>query len=166
MLNGNSFVVSPEVRLIKHALIGAALAAVVTLSVPAAHAQSGSCKLVVHVSGFRNTKGDAGATIFNNPDGWPENNDKALKHGPFPIDPATKTAVVTFDGLAPGVYSFAVIHDENQNHKLDRNMIGFPKEGFGFANNPHVGLSAPSYKDANVTVACPETDINVTMQYK
>lgn len=150
----------------KYMLWGAALAAAVVFAAPLAHAQTASCKLVVHISGFRNTKGDAGATLFNNPDGWPEDNDKALKHGPFPIDPATKTAVVTFDGLTPGVYSFAVIHDENQNHKLDRNFIGIPKEGFGFANNPHVGLSAPSYKDASVIVACPATDINVTLQYK
>jgi uncharacterized protein (DUF2141 family) len=166
MLNGNSFAVSLEVLLFKRALITTALAAVVALAVPVAHAQSGSCKLVVHVSGFRNTKGVAGGTIFNNPDGWPENNDKALKHGSFPIDAATKTAVITFDGLTPGAYSFAVIHDENENKKLDKNMIGIPKEGFGFANNPHVGLSAPAFKDASVNVACPETVINVTLQYK
>jgi uncharacterized protein (DUF2141 family) len=133
---------------------------------PTAHAQAGSCKLIVHVSGFRNAKGDAGATLFSTPDGWPENNDKALKHGPFPIDPSTKTSTVTFADLAPGAYGFAVIHDENQNHKLDRNFIGIPKEGFGFANNPHVNLTTPSFKDATVNVTCPVTEINVTLQYK
>jgi uncharacterized protein (DUF2141 family) len=146
-------------------LLVLAAAGLITL-VPSAHAQAGSCKLVVHVQGFRNLKGDAGATLFNSPDGWPEDNDKALKHGPFPIDPATKTSTVTFADLAPGVYGFAVIHDENQNHKLDRNMIGWPKEGFGFANNPHVGLSAPPFKDATVNVTCPVTEITVTLQYK
>lgn len=148
------------------------LAAAVTLGLsglfapPAVHSQEASCKLVVHVSGFRNAKGVAGATLFNKADGWPEDNDKSFKHGPFPIDPATRTATVTFADLAPGAYAFAVIHDENENKKLDRNLIGIPKEGFGFANNPHVALSAPSFKDASVNVQCPVTEINVALQYK
>jgi uncharacterized protein (DUF2141 family) len=59
-----------------------------------------------------------------------------------------------------------VIHDENRNAKLDRNLIGIPKEGFGFANNPHVGLSAPRFQAAIVHVQCPATDINIHLQYK
>jgi uncharacterized protein (DUF2141 family) len=143
------------------------IAAVVALCcLPSAYAQAAGCKLVVHVSGFRNTKGVAGATLFKSPDGWPENNEKALMHGPFPIDPATKTSTVTFSDLAPGTYAFAVIHDENENHKLDRNFLGIPKEGFGFANNPHVMLTAPSFDAASVKVGCPVTEISVTLQYK
>lgn len=143
-----------------------AVFAVCVARIGGAVAQDSGCKLVVQMSGFRNVKGDAGATLFKNSDGWPEDNDKAFKHGPFPIDPASKTATATFDDLAPGVYGFAMIHDENENHKLDRNFIGYPKEGFGFANNPHVGLSAPPFKDATVNVHCPVTEISVTVQYK
>jgi uncharacterized protein (DUF2141 family) len=135
------------------------------LAAPAVlQAQSQSCKFVAHISGFRNMKGDAGAVLFKTTDGWPEDLNKAFKHGPFPI--VDGKATVTFDDVPAGAYAFAVIHDENSNHKLDRNFIGIPKEGFGFANNPHVNLSTPSFKEASVTEACPVTEINVTIQYK
>jgi uncharacterized protein (DUF2141 family) len=118
------------------------------------------------VDGFRDTKGNLGSVIFISPDGWPEDLNKAFRHGPSPIDPSTRTAVAEWTDLPPGDYGVAVIHDENSNHKLDRNLIGIPKEGFGFANNPHVGLSAASFHESTVHVGCPKTEINIHMLYK
>jgi uncharacterized protein (DUF2141 family) len=123
------------------------------------------CTLRIHVDGFRNTRGNLGTVIFETSDGWPENLDKSFRHGPAPIDAATRTAVAEWK-LRPGDYGVAVIHDENSNHHLDRNFLGVPKEGFGFANNPHVLLSAPSMKAALAHVGCPSTEISVHLQYK
>jgi len=106
----------------------------------------------------------AGGTIFRSPDGWPEDNDKSYRHAGFPIN--GKHATLTFEHLPPGRYGVAVLHDENSNHKLDRNILKIPKEGFGFANNPHVGMSAPKWADASVNVTCPVTEINVSLIYK
>jgi uncharacterized protein (DUF2141 family) len=125
-----------------------------------------SCTLRIRVDGFRNTRGNLGTILFRSPDGWPEDKDKAFRHGPAPIDKATSTAVAVWPDLPPGDYGVAVIHDENSNAKLDRNLIGVPKEGFGFANNPHVGLSAPPFQKAIVHVACPATDTAIHLQYK
>ena len=122
-----------------------------------------ACTLTIHADGFRNHKGEAGGTIFNSPQGWPEENDKAFLHQAFPID--GDHATLTFH-VPPGKYSVAVLHDENSNHKLDRNMIHFPKEGFGFANNPKVGLAAPPFDAASVNVACPDTAIDIHLIYK
>jgi uncharacterized protein (DUF2141 family) len=139
--------------------------ALLTLLPGAALAQSAaeSCKLLVHIDGFRNQKGDAGVTVFTSPDGWPENNDKAFMHGSHPFT-GDKTTVEL--QLPAGRYAIAVIHDENSNHKLDRNMIGWPKEGFGFANNPKVGLSAPSFDAAAMQVTCPVTETTIHLIYK
>ena len=132
---------------------------------PAAAAPAAAnCTLVIHVTGFRNQKGVAGGTLFTSPDGWPEDNAKAYRHGPFPI--TGDHATLTFDHLPPGRYAVAVLHDENRNGKLDRNFLHVPKEGFGFANNPHVGLSAPKWDDAAVNVTCPVTEINIRLIYK
>jgi uncharacterized protein (DUF2141 family) len=124
------------------------------------------CTLRIHVDGFRNTKGNLGTVIFTAPDGWPENLDKSFRHGPAPIDPGTRTAVAEWPNLPPGDYGVAAIHDENSNHKLDRNFIGIPKEGFGFANNPRVMLSAPPFSAARVHVGCPATDLTIHLIYK
>ena len=45
-------------------------------------------------------------------------------------------------------------------------MFGIPKEGFGFTNNPHVLLSAPSFDTAAITVSCPTTETTIHLIYK
>jgi uncharacterized protein (DUF2141 family) len=125
-----------------------------------------TCTLRIHVDGFRNTRGNLGTIIFRSPDGWPEDKNKSFLHGPAPIDTKSNTAVAIWPNLVPGDYAVAAIHDENSNAKLDRNLIGVPKEGFGFANNPHVGLGPPPFAQAIVHVACPVTEITIHLQYK
>lgn len=124
------------------------------------------CALRIHVDGFRNTKGNLGTVVFTAPEGWPENLDKSFRHGPAPIDPSNRTATALWPNLPEGDYAVAAIHDENSNHKLDRNFIGIPKEGFGFANNPRVALSAPPFNAAKVHVGCPATDVTIHLIYK
>lgn len=121
------------------------------------------CMLKIHVTGFRNAKGRAGGTVFASPQGWPEDTSKALVHGGFRIENGQATEVFQ---LPAGKYAVAVIHDENGNHKLDRNFLGIPKEGFGFANNPRVLMSAPSFEAASTQVSCPETDLDIRLIYK
>lgn len=121
------------------------------------------CTLRIHVTGFRNNKGDAGGTVFASADGWPEQNNKSVVHGPFPI--VNNQATEEFH-LPAGKYAVAVIHDENMNHKLDKNFLGIPREGFGFANNPKVLMSAPSFQAAATQVSCPVTEIEIRLIYK
>jgi uncharacterized protein (DUF2141 family) len=127
------------------------------------HSDKKSCALVIHVLDFRNQKGDLGVTVFTSPDGWPEKNDKSYFHASFPISGQQATAQIH---LPPGRYAIAVIHDENSNHKLDRNLFGIPKEGFGFVNNPKVAFSAPDFNTASIEVACPKTETTIHLIYK
>lgn len=129
----------------------------------AAGAQSGPCMLTVHVDRFRNQKGDLGVSVFKTPEGWPEQNDKAFFHAGFPIAGKDSSAQLS---LPPGRYAIVVLHDENSNHKLDRNFLGIPREGFGFANNPRVLLSPPGFDTAALDVACPATDVRIHLIYK
>ena len=124
------------------------------------------CTLRIHVDGLRNQNGVVGAAIFKSADGWPEDMRKALNHWPTPIPDGAREATALMENLPPGDYGVVVIHDENGNQKLDRNFLGIPKEGFGFANNPHVGLSAAPYHAAIVHVTCPVTQIAIHLIYK
>ena len=123
----------------------------------------GKCLLKVHATGFRSQKGVAAGQVFNSPNGWPEENDKAYANDEVPISGSHTS--LSFH-LPPGRYGVVVLHDENGNHKLDRDFLGIPTEGFGFANNPHVFLKSPSFQAASVNVACPVTNIDVKMIYK
>jgi len=125
---------------------------------------SGTCTLEIHVDGIRNEKGVIGAAVYNNPDGWPESNDKSFRHGPAPF--TGNSGTITFKDIPPGDYAIVAIHDENKNHKLDKNFLGWPLEGFGFANNPKVLLEAPPFKAALTHVTCPQTDVTIHLIYK
>ena len=120
------------------------------------------CVLNVHATGFRNEKGQADAAVFRSPEGWPEGKSQFVDDA-SPIRGGEST--ISFH-IPPGRYSVVVLHDENSNHKMDRDILGVPKEGFGFSNNPHVFLKAPPFQQANFTVGCPVTNITVRIIYK
>jgi uncharacterized protein (DUF2141 family) len=124
-----------------------------------------ACSLAVQVDGFRNGKGVIGGAVFKTPDGWPESDREALVRNAVPVSGKPRV-VLSFPDVPPGRYAIVVLHDENRNHRLDRNIFRVPKEGFGFANNPHVGLSAPSWKDSSIEVSCPATEVNIHLIYK
>ncbi len=68
---------------------------------------------------------------------------------------------VIFKDVPEGDYAIKIYQDENSNQKLDFNMIGIPKEGYGFSNN--VGrFGAPSYQEAKFTVV-EKTTIKVEL---
>jgi uncharacterized protein (DUF2141 family) len=54
---------------------------------------------------------------------------------------------VIFEDLSPGRLAVAVYHDENLNGTMDVNEIGFPREGYGFSNNPP-GPGRPKFTQA------------------
>jgi uncharacterized protein (DUF2141 family) len=65
-----------------------------------------------------------------------------------------------FKDIPDGNYTVRVLHDENNNNKLDSNFFGVPTEGFGFSNNPEVTLSFPSFSETKFEVI---EDINTTI---
>lgn len=153
--------ISPRVALLGFSALFCALVPVPAVASPAA---SEGCSLIIHVTGFRNTKGLLGAELFTSPAGWPENVDKSFRHAHFPIEGDHGTA--RFDHIPAGKYGVVILHDENENQKLDRNLFLVPKEGFGFANNPRVLLVAPSIEKATIPVTCPTTTTEIRLIYK
>lgn len=121
------------------------------------------CTLDIHVTGFRNNRGKAGGVVFGSAAGWPDDRSRAVVQGGFAI--GDRQATETFQ-VPPGRYAIVVIHDENENQKLDRNFFGIPKEGFGFSNNPRVIFSAPSWQTASTAVTCPATHVDIHLIYK
>jgi uncharacterized protein (DUF2141 family) len=71
---------------------------------------------------------------------------------------------ITFSGLAPGSYAVAVIHDENDNARLDR-FAGIPREGFGFSRNPPLRFGAPPFSAARFTLDGDTAAQEVRLRY-
>lgn len=53
----------------------------------------------------------------------------------------------TVINLPPGRYALALYHDMNDNWKLDKNFVGYPKEPYGFSNNYRPVFSGPNFED-------------------
>lgn len=72
---------------------------------------------------------------------------------------AFRTASVKADGSTASIrfevpygdYALAVFQDNNGNGKLDKTMIGFPKEPFGFSNNFRPKTGKPKFKNCKIT---------------
>jgi uncharacterized protein (DUF2141 family) len=124
------------------------------------------CTLRVHVDNLRNANGVVGVLLFTSPGGWPEDVSKSFRHEAVPLTDGPRQAMVEFDGIPPNDYGIVALHDENKNMKLDKNIFGIPKEGFGFANNPHVGFGPPGFRQALVHVGCPATATEIHIVYK
>jgi uncharacterized protein (DUF2141 family) len=57
------------------------------------------------------------------------------------------TTVVIPD-VPPGTYAAQVYHDVNDNHRVDRGLLGIPVEDIGFTNDAPLGLTGPKFAKA------------------
>jgi len=119
--------------------------------------------LNIEVVGLKNTKGQLGILLFEQDEGFPSENEKALKQVMMPISQDRVT--YTFEELPFGNYAVAVMHDENHNAKLDTNFLGVPKEGTGVSNNVVGKLSAPKFKDASFSFEDFELTTSIKINY-
>ena len=56
------------------------------------------------------------------------------------------SARISFDSISPGKYAIQFFHDENENQKMDFNLIGIPKEKFGSSNDVKPILGPPKFE--------------------
>lgn len=120
--------------------------------------------LTVNLTGARNAKGKIIIWLFENRLGFPSDTTKIARQASVDIDPQTLAAHVTFRGLTPGNIAVTVVHDENNNGKMDKNFIGLPKEGVGASNNPKL-MRAPKFDEAKVVLSGAEQTIEVKLGY-
>lgn len=121
--------------------------------------------VTIKVIGARNAKGKLGVALFQDAKGFPEDTSKALRQQEADINAQTLSAQVIFRDVPQGVYAISVRHDENNNGKLDKNLIGIPKEGYGVSNNPKKKLRAPSFDEAKFSLNAAEQAIEIKLIY-
>jgi uncharacterized protein (DUF2141 family) len=104
--------------------------------------------LTVEVKNLRNAKGIVQFSLYNKegsiPDKDYKNYYKILK-GEI-ID---GSSMITFKNIPIGKYAVNILHDENENSKIDRGFI-LPTEGIGFSNFQSIGLkNRPNFSKAS-----------------
>jgi len=129
--------------LIRFFLLGVAIA-VATLPDPAGGAEP-TGELRVQVVGLRSDRGTVRIGLFNSEKSYSERL-KSFRGDDLSIKDHRSEWVV--ENLPYGEYAIMLFHDENNNTKLDTNFFGFPKESYGFSNNPRVVLRQLEFEKA------------------
>ncbi|MGC1633671.1 MAG: DUF2141 domain-containing protein [Gelidibacter sp.] len=101
-------------------------------------------QLTIHISNIKILKGELIIGVFEKEATFLKDGE-AFKNYTIVVDKATETIIIK--DLPKGEYAVSLYHDENSDGECNRNMLGIPKEGYGFSNNIKPKFSAPSYQD-------------------
>jgi uncharacterized protein (DUF2141 family) len=100
--------------------------------------------------------------INESPEGWPRQPDREYNWKKTHIKSGSMT--VELRHLPFGTYAISVLDDENSNLDMD-NLLGIPKEGFGFSNNAKVGMSPPKFEECAFVVDQSLKKISIEIKY-
>lgn len=100
-------------------------------------------QLTIQIENIEVVKGDIRIGVFNA-------NEKFLKQGytfkNYKVAVTDTIETIIIDDLPKGEYAFIMYHDKDGDGKMNRNLIGMPKEPFGFSNNVRPKLSKPTFE--------------------
>lgn len=119
--------------------------------------------VTVKVTDLRNTKGVVRACITGDPKHFPKCKDGALTKRL--TMPAASPLTLVFTNVAPGHYAIGLIHDEDNNGKLDRALLMMPKEGYGFSRDAKVVMGPPKFEAAAFDVGTEPVQQTIRMRY-
>ena len=111
--------------------------------------EEGENTLYLEVEGIKKLEGNIGILVFSSQEGFPKKAENAVLE--LEVKVTSKKMKIPLNGLAYGDYAFSVIQDINSNKEMDVNLIGIPKEPYGFSNNPSTLTGIPDFEDALVS---------------
>lgn len=113
-------------------------------------AKPNAAKVNFSIRNIRNSKGVLRLALFNTQESF--ESEKPFKSITIPKDKIENGMLQLSVDLPDGNYGITVLDDENNNAKMDYNLVGMPKEGFGFSNYYHSGFSKPGLSKFTIVV--------------
>jgi uncharacterized protein (DUF2141 family) len=119
---------------------------------------------VLEIKALRSGEGSVAVSVFSaeNTKGFPGQAESAAKTFYVSLD-GKSSVEIPLQGLEPGRYAIAVMHDADGDRKL-KSVLGIPREGFGFSNNPRIYFGPPSFDKATVSID-GASRISIEMKY-
>lgn len=102
--------------------------------------------LRIRITNIRSEKGKIFIALFERGKGFPDNHEEAVCWAL--LNPAVPETVWETEVNPDTDYAVTVFHDLNENQKLDKNLLGIPKEPIGFSNDARPVTGPPSYLNA------------------
>lgn len=127
------------------------------------------CEVEIIIDNVRKTGdqylGQICYTVFKGKDGFPDKSDLAYQNHCVPVH-QSPTVSFTLKELPCGQdYGVALLHDENMNRQLDKNLA-IPKEGIGMSKNPSfLRVNSPSFDEVKFPVQNPHSTQTIRIHY-
>jgi uncharacterized protein (DUF2141 family) len=107
--------------------------------------------VTIKITNIKQAKGNMRVAFYKKGSGFP-------KEGSITYAREVKVSQVgdltlSFTDIPFGEYAIAVFQDKNQNQKIDKNLIGYPTEPFGFSKNFKPKFSEPEFSDCKVLIS-------------
>ena len=118
--------------------------------------------LTVRIEHIRNDHGSILAALYDSEASFMQQPSARAK---FKVKAAAGTVEYVFHDLPAGKYALSAFHDENDNGKLDKNFVGYPREGYGFSNGARASGGPPGFSQAAFVFDGTTQSIRVTLQY-
>jgi uncharacterized protein (DUF2141 family) len=108
-------------------------------------------KINIEVYDFENFDGNLAIAIYNSSSTF---NSETLYYRDTVIAVTATDMLFEIDSMAPGTYAISILHDADESGDMEMGGIFnlVPQEGFGFSNNPAIGLSEPSFNDCKFEI--------------
>lgn len=120
--------------------------------------------LKIHVEGLDNDKGVVRMALFNSEASYSKDKGgveaftkakSAIQNGEAEHD---------FTELPYGDYAVKLFHDVDDSGKIKTNMLGMPKEQFGFSNNAKASFGPPDFQKVKFTLNSAVQSMTIKMQ--
>ncbi len=108
----------------------------------------------VRVEGVTSARGTVNASIYLSPEGFPSDKSMAFAFRSVPAQDGT--VVLTFEEVPAGDFVVAVLHDADDNEKMSFNLLGMPKEVYGFSRGARAMFGPPPFEKAAVSLQAGE----------
>lgn len=102
----------------------------------------------INFSAQQKNNGKLYVQLFDSEEGYKRGNAAAASV----VRPKGTTAVISFNDLQAGEYALRFFHDQNNNGKMETNLMGLPTEGYGFSNNARPNFGPVSYEQIKFTL--------------
>jgi uncharacterized protein (DUF2141 family) len=123
----------------------------------------GTGTLRLKITQLRNDRGKVNLSLYQSKDGYPSDPKKAFKK--IKAEIREGICEITLVDLPRGEYAISLMHDENENEKMDTGFLGIPKEGYGASNDAKAVLGPPKYADARFLLDKPEVRMEIKAKY-
>jgi uncharacterized protein (DUF2141 family) len=102
--------------------------------------------LTVEIDGVAVDRGKVYVALYDHAEDFPVSGRRVGQA----VSAKARHVTVVFKDLPPGQYAAAAFQDLNGNGKMDRNLLGVPKEPYGFSGEEKRRLRAPRFSKASI----------------